>query len=813
MVPAIAPVARGAPAPPTLPRAAELSPQTRRRLADAAKDSVIAPWQRDFMIRLTHGGRADSAGGGGVDSTLAPAVDALPADGRWTVDPPPAPRYLHAAVYDPVRDRMVVFGGYAQNYDLVNDVWVLSLTGNPAWTKLEPHGTPPSGRHQHTAIYDPVRDRVVVFGGYQRWGALNDTWALSLSGTPTWTQLAPAGSLPTPRFAHSAIYDSEHDRMIVFGGYGSARLNDVWALIFSDSLAWTQLSPGGTPPAARYAQSAIYDSVQDRMVVCGGFAGGFLGDVWALSLSDSVAWSELTPAGTAPEPREYHAAVYDPVSERMVVFGGLGSSYLGDAWALSLTGPPQWSPLTTAGPQPGGRSGPSGLYDPVRRRMVVYGGTLDGFALVGEVWALSLDAPSAWANLTPGVPPPGLRQHRAIYDPVRDRMVVFGGYDGNSPVNNLWAYSLADNSGWTLLRTNGTAPPPRLGHTAIYDPVRDRLVVFGGLSARFDDLNDVWALSLSDDLTWTQLHPSGTLPEGRESGTAIYDASHDRMIVFGGITCCIYLNDTWALSLSGNSAWTLLVPNVVPPPARYGHSAIYDPVRPRMLVFGGANGGTAFSDVWALPLVGPPAWTRLTPAGPPPPVVYHTAIYDPIGDRMVAFGQFAPGPNQTWGLSLGGNPAWGLLATAGTSPTRSLHSAIYDPVRDRMVVFGGVAPSATANALHDVWNLTWGRDIPLTVPGSPGEARPGQVVAYPNPSRGDVTISFTVPRAGEITLRVFDMAGRVVRTLVSESLPAGSHSAHWDRRVASGAVAPPGLYFCEVRADDHRATRRLVLIR
>ena len=61
-----------------------------------------------------------------------------------------------------------------------------------------PSGTPPSARDGHTAIYDPVRDRMVVFGGDD--GALrNDVWALTLSGSPAWSALAPVGTPPSAR--------------------------------------------------------------------------------------------------------------------------------------------------------------------------------------------------------------------------------------------------------------------------------------------------------------------------------------------------------------------------------------------------------------------------------------------------------------------------------------------------------------------------------------------------------------------------------------------------------------------------------------
>src|SRR5207248_1334691 len=142
-----------------------------------------------------------------------------------------------SAVYDPVRDRMLVFGGRALGIPQ-DDVWELSFSGALAWRLIVPSGTPPAPRLDQVAIYDPVRVRMIVFGGTDASGAqLNDVWALSLSGTPTWTKLAPSGSAPGVRGAPAAIYDPVRDRMIVFGGYSgnpAAALSEPWAL----SLAW-----------------------------------------------------------------------------------------------------------------------------------------------------------------------------------------------------------------------------------------------------------------------------------------------------------------------------------------------------------------------------------------------------------------------------------------------------------------------------------------------------------------------------------------------------------------------------------------------
>jgi hypothetical protein len=83
---------------------------------------------------------------------------------------------------------MVVFGGFDVN-GAVNDVWVLTnasgLGGTMAWTQLSPLGNLPIGREGQTAVYDPASLRMIVFAGDAGGPDLNDTWVLTnANGTP-----------------------------------------------------------------------------------------------------------------------------------------------------------------------------------------------------------------------------------------------------------------------------------------------------------------------------------------------------------------------------------------------------------------------------------------------------------------------------------------------------------------------------------------------------------------------------------------------------------------------------------------------------
>ena len=327
----------------------------------------------------------------------------------------------------------------------------------------------------------------------------------------------------------------------------------VTSLQAQDGL-WAQLTPTGPLPTACGYPSAVYDSARDRILVFGGvvWATSF-NDVWALSLGGSSQWTKLTPSGALPNTRHNHAAIYDPVRDQMIIFGG-GRYHEGpwnDVWALSLDGSPHWTQLAPTGVLPGARAGFNAIYDPLRDRMLIFGGG-SATGAYNDVWALSLGGSPQWTELTPSGTPPSPRGSPVIYDPVRDRMVLFGGCGPSGCLNDAWALSLDGSPHWTQLTPSGTPPVPRGAFTTVYDAAGDRMVVFGGNRidhAAYLGNNEVWALSLGDSPQWTQLAPSGTLPVGRYSQMAVYDLTRGQMIVTSGDSYYgNYLNDAWALT-------------------------------------------------------------------------------------------------------------------------------------------------------------------------------------------------------------------------------------------------------------------------
>jgi hypothetical protein len=243
-----------------------------------------------------------------------------------------------------------------------------------------------------------------------------------------------------------------------------------------------------------------------------------------------------------------------------------------------------------------------------------------------------------------------------------------------------------------------------------------------------------------------------------------------------------------------------------------------------MIVYGGyahdTNGREfTFDDAWVLSFSGVPTWSRMWPAGMPPQARFgHTAVYDPSSDAMVVFGgeafdsngNLTPVLDDVWMLMLRGMPAWSRSWPGGMPPVpRAAHVAVYDPLRDCMVAFGGFAE--TNVPFDDTWALWSARLVDV-----PGVAPVGQTslgLCRPNPARDGVTIPFALARPTGATLRICDLAGRVVRTLVAGDLAAGGHTARWDGRTARGVAAAPGIYFYELQAGGEQSVKRLVLLR
>ena len=102
--------------------------------------------------------------------------------------------------------------------------------------------------------------------------------------------------------------------------------------------------------------------------------------------------------------------------------------------------------------------------------------------------------------------------------------------------------------------------------------------------------------------------------------------------------------------------------------------------------------------------------------------------------------------------------------------------------------------------------------------GAKIEASGAPLAAYlrqnrPNPFNPATALEFAIPEAGAVELRVFDVQGREVRSLVSGQLPAGHHSATWDGTDEGGRPVASGIYIAALTGPGVSESRRMVLTR
>jgi flagellar hook assembly protein FlgD len=84
---------------------------------------------------------------------------------------------------------------------------------------------------------------------------------------------------------------------------------------------------------------------------------------------------------------------------------------------------------------------------------------------------------------------------------------------------------------------------------------------------------------------------------------------------------------------------------------------------------------------------------------------------------------------------------------------------------------------------------------------------------YPNPFNPTTTIEVTLPVQCDMTVRIFDVLGREVRSFEYEKTPAGVHKIVWDGTNQHGTSVASGVYFYHVRLGEKTAVRRMLMLR
>jgi hypothetical protein len=270
------------------------------------------------------------------------------------------------------------------------------------------------------------------------------------------------------------------------------------------------------------------------------------------------------------------------------------------------SGPPPTVVASATSPPPGLVLTSARMVDDEAESVVLMFGVAPTGVAVTETW----DG-QRWTYRQSAASPPALEGVALAYDPVRRVVVLFGGTAGGSPSADTWTWKAG---AWTQQHPT-TSPPARAEASAAFDPAGQVVILFGGCCS-----GDQYAPTLLDDTwawdggNWTELHPPAS-PSARQDAGLSDDPGRHRLLLFGGSLQgkTTQAADTWAWD---GKTWSGLQPARSPAPDASGSAAASHHPSGRVLLFLGygtaAQTWTWNGSSWNLVPVdfGPPARTR-----------------------------------------------------------------------------------------------------------------------------------------------------------------------------------------------------------
>jgi len=353
-----------------------------------------------------------------------------------------------------------MFGGYRVNYgDPAQDTWEYDGVD---WTLLSPIGTLPANRAGAAMSFDANLGLVVMFGGASSASVgtpyFQDTW--TWNGT-AWALLNPATKPPARAGARMA-FDSTNKYVVMYGGEPvSGQADDnTWTW---NGTTWTDRGNANGPGVGYYANGMAFDAQVGKVVQWSGTSGTTY--EWTHS---TLSWTAVTQTTAAT--RTHVSMTYDAARKQIVIFGGGGTigtfprpnTVFNDTWMR--TGSAAWT-QSTAFVEPGVRYRAATAYDPIRKKVVLFGGQTSSTTMLNDTW--EWDGRS-WAPVTIASPPAIRAGHGLDFDTSQAIQSVRL-YGADNPTSTFTA----------VFRYNGAAWPAGFARSHV-SPVAGGVVVGGG---------------------------------------------------------------------------------------------------------------------------------------------------------------------------------------------------------------------------------------------------------------------------------------------------------------------------------------------
>jgi hypothetical protein len=84
---------------------------------------------------------------------------------------------------------------------------------------------------------------------------------------------------------------------------------------------------------------------------------------------------------------------------------------------------------------------------------------------------------------------------------------------------------------------------------------------------------------------------------------------------------------------------------------------------------------------------------------------------------------------------------------------------------------------------------------------------------FPNPFNPMTTLAFDMAQAGSVTIKIYDVSGRLVATVLNAQKAIGRHTIEWNGKDANGSNVPSGIYFYRMKTAGYEATKKMILLR
>jgi hypothetical protein len=278
-------------------------------------------------------------------------------------------------------------------------------------------------------------------------------------------------------------------------------------------------------------------------------------------------------------------------------------------------------------------------------------------------------------------------------------------------------------------------------------------------------------------------------------------------------------------SVDGGASWNVLTTSAGPSPYSWDVTNVPNTQSAKVRVRVTDDGDPAFTSydlsngLFAIQraggdLIGPAVTAGSIQTGPNPIVNTTTAtitatLSDVLsGASNIAGAEWSAGPDPV--TPGGGQTMSGSFDSSTETATATIPTAAFTAGTVRLWVRGRDAAGNWGNASYlDVvvnGNTVTGASaiVPRTL-----ELRP----SAPNPVEGRTTITYALPRGGLVSLAIYDVSGRKVRTLARGDRSAGVHSVAWDRTDEGGHTVQPGVYFTRLDVRGQSLQRKIVTLR